>query len=62
MLKMLLVTFLWPGFLFWMCRINAMTFRIFGRSITIKNREIARNRICYIRLVDIFINRNCRTS
>lgn len=42
MLKMLLVTFLWPGFLFWMCRINAMTFRIFGRSITIKNRKIAR--------------------
>ena len=42
MLKMLLVTFLWPGFLFWMCRINAMTFRTFGRSITIKNRKIAR--------------------
>ena len=42
MLKMLLVTFLWPGFLFWMCRINAMTFRTFGRSITIKNKKIAR--------------------
>ena len=42
MRKMLLVTFLWPGFLFWMCRINAMTFRTYGCSITIKNRKIAR--------------------
>ena len=42
MLKMLLVTFLWPGFLFWICRINAMTFRTFGFAITIKNRKIAR--------------------
>lgn len=32
----------WPTILFYICRINAMTFRSFGRSITIKNEKIAR--------------------
>ncbi len=45
--RMLLVTFMWPAFVLWMCRINAMTFKTFSRSITIKNKKLAGMLIAY---------------
>lgn len=45
--KMLLITFFYPTFLFWICRINAMTFKTFSRSITIRNERLARVLIAY---------------
>ena len=45
--RMLLVTFMWPSFVFWMCRINAMTFKSLSRSITIKNEKLAGMLIAY---------------
>lgn len=46
-MKMLVVTFFYPSFLFWMSRINAMTFKSFCRTITIKNEKMARILIAY---------------
>lgn len=45
--RMLLVTFMRPSFVFWMCRINAMTFKSLSRSITIKNEKLAGMLIAY---------------
>ena len=44
---MILVTFMLPTFMIWMCRINAMTFKISSRTITIKNKKLARMLIAY---------------
>ena len=42
LLKLLLVSFFWPTFVFLICRINAMTFNTFSRSITIRDEKLAK--------------------
>ena len=44
---MLLMTLFGPVLLFFICRINAMTFKTFSRSITIKNEKLAEVLIAY---------------